>query len=83
MSTQAREGYLARATDEDDVEGHAMPTREGFVRSRETDEDDVEGHSMQAHEDYGPTPGEGFLARATEDEDDVEGHGFSLSTRGE
>ena len=86
MSNKAREGFtMSKATDEDDVEGHAMRSREGFTLSKETEGDDVEGHAMRSREGYGPTPGEGVMAKATGDEDDVEGHGFnrSPSTRGE
>ncbi len=105
MKTRAPEGMLAKATEEDDVEGHGMPAREGYMaratedegyraratedegyRARATEDDDVEGHGMPAREGYKAraTEDEGYRARATDD-DDVEGHGITISprTRGE
>ena len=55
MGNKAREGFMAsKATDGDDVEGHAMRSREGYgptpgegVMAKATgDEDDVEGHAF-------------------------------------
>ncbi|HTC86546.1 MAG TPA: hypothetical protein VK656_07565 [Candidatus Acidoferrum sp.] len=66
----------AKASGEDDVEGHGMHQREGFARPKA----DGEGF---AH----AKATEGFAhAKAAGEEDDVEGHGFNIkspSSRGE